>query len=167
MRLIIRVSAVVAVLLGSVTMAPAIAFAVPELSGAYIFVASSNCQAILSVTKDSNGKVTGVDIGQGGQLNGVSGTLTFTPGTGMAALSGISVDGNFLVMQGVNSNMTLVQTAMAENWAYSNLGTTVTLNGTVYRVKYGKLVNNVAQAFTLVGREEANRCVFLGTFTHK
>jgi hypothetical protein len=111
--------------------------------------------------------VTEVNIAQGGALNGLSGTLSFPPGTGTAALSGTRVDGNLLVMQGVNSNMTLEQEAMVENWAYSNTGTTVTLNGTVYRVKYGKLVNNVAQDFTLVGREEAGRCVFFGTFRHK
>jgi hypothetical protein len=167
MRLIIRVSAVVAVLLASVTMAPAIAFAVPVLSGAYVFSASSNCQAILSVTKDANGKVTGVSIAQGGALNGIAGTIKFTPTTGMASLSGTVVDGNLLLMQGVSGNMTLEQEALLEDWAYSNTGTTVTLNGTVYRVAYGKVVNTIAQDFTLVGREEANRCVFAGTFRHK
>ena len=164
MRLVIRVSIVAALLL---TIAPAVALAVPELSGQYIFSASSNCQAILSVTKDLDGKVTGVNITNGGALNGIAGTVTFTPATGRAVLSGTSVDGHLLLMQGQNSNFVLDQQALSEDWAYSNTATTVTLNGIVYRAKYGKITNNIAQSVVVVGREEANRCVFHGIFTHR
>jgi hypothetical protein len=100
---IVRVSAVVAVLLGSVAV-PSVALAIPVLSGAYIFSASSNCQAILSVTKNVDGQVT---IVNGGAVNGIAGTATVTPDaatpqTGQAALTVSSVDGNALLMQGVN-----------------------------------------------------------------
>jgi hypothetical protein len=45
-----------------------------------------------------------------------------------------------------------------------NTSGTVTLNGVVYRAAYGKLVSDIAQQFSLVGREEGSRCVFFGTF---
>ena len=168
---IIRVSAVVAVLLGSVAL-PSVALAIPVLSGAYIFSASSNCQAILSVTKNPQGQVTSVNIHNGGAVNGIAATATFTPDmvtpqTGQAALTVSSVDGNALLMQGINHTDVLRLTNSTENWAYANTGNTVTLNGVLYRAAYGKLTSNVAQHFTLVGREEANRCVFFGTFTEK
>jgi hypothetical protein len=171
MRCILRVSAVVAVLLGSMALAPSVALAIPVLSGTYVFSASSNCQATLSVTKDVDGKVTGVNIDSGGAVNGIAGTATFTPdvGTpqaGQAALKISNVDGPALIMQGVDTQA-LKLTNSTENWAYSNTGTAVTLNGVVYRAAYGKLASNVAQHFTVVGREEGNRCVFYGTFTRK
>jgi hypothetical protein len=113
-----------------------------------------------------------VNIVNGGAVNGLAGTATFapdagTPQTGQAALTVSSVDGNALLMQGVNHTSVLRLTNSTENWAYSNTGTTVTFNGVVYRAAYGKLASNVAQQFTLVGRQEANRCVFYGTFTKK
>ncbi|HUF91754.1 MAG TPA: hypothetical protein VMR23_05210, partial [Candidatus Limnocylindria bacterium] len=102
MRRVLRVSAVVAVLLGSVAVAPSVASAIPVLSGTYVFSASSNCQAILSVTKNIGGQVTDVSITRGGAVNGIAGRVTFTPGTGEAALTASSVDGSALLMQGVN-----------------------------------------------------------------
>ncbi|MEX2146334.1 MAG: hypothetical protein WED01_04895, partial [Candidatus Rokuibacteriota bacterium] len=91
----------------------------------------------------------------------------FTPDTGMAALSATSVDGEFLLMQGLTSSAKLTQGTSSENWAYSNTSTTLTLNGITYRTAYGKRSGGIVQQFTAVGREENNRCVFLGTFIHK
>ena len=167
MRLIIRISAVATLLLASATLAPSPALAAPVISGAYIFSASSNCQAILSVTKNVNGQVTGVNITNGGALNGIAGTNTFTPATGRAVLSATNVDGNLLLMQGVNAGATLTQRSFSEDWAYSNTSTALTLNGITYRSAYGKSSGGIVQQFTVVGREENNRCVFLGTFIHK
>jgi hypothetical protein len=167
MRRFIRVSAVVAVLLGSVAMAPSVALAIPVISGAYILSASSNCQAILNVTKNVEGQVISINISSGGAVNGIAGTITFTPETGEAAVSAISVDGSSLLMQGVTHTQVLRQSTTAETWPYSNTGTSFTLNGVVYRVVYGKLISNVPQQFNVVGREEASRCVFYGTFTKK
>lgn len=167
MRLIIRIFAVAALLLGSATLAPSTALAAPVISGAYIFSASSNCQAILSVTKDVDGNVIDVNINTGGALNGIAGTIRFTPDTGMAALYATSVDGELLLMQGLTSSARLTQGTSSENWAYSNTSTTLTLDGTTYRAAYGKGSGGIVHQFTVVGREESNRCVFLGTFIRK
>ena len=167
MRRFIRLSTVIAILLGSAAMAPSVALAVPVISGTYILSASSNCQAIISVLRTPEGQVSGVSIVNGGAVNGIAGTITFTPETGQAAVAAISVDGSSLLMQGVNHTQVLRQSTTAETWPYSNTGTTFTLNGVVYRVVYGKLSSNVPQQFNVVGREEANRCVFYGTFTKK
>lgn len=168
MRLIIRIFAVAALLLGSATLAPSTALAAPPvISGAYIFSASSNCQAILSITKDPDDRVTDVNITEGGALNGIAGTITFTPATGRAVLSATNVDGELLLMQGLTSNAKLTQGTSSNDWAYSNTSTTFTLNGITYRGAYGKRSGGIVQQFTVVGREESNRCVFLGTFIHK
>jgi hypothetical protein len=165
MRLLVRASAVAAVL-GSATLAPSTATAAPVLSGAYILSASSNCQAMLTTVTNAEGQVIAVTVNPAGNLNGIAGTVTFTPETGRALVSAISVDGSLLLKQGSNTE-TLKQTAVNEDWAYSNTDFALTLNGIVYRAVYGKRANGIVQQFNVVGREEGNRCVFTGAFSRR
>jgi hypothetical protein len=153
--------------LGSATLAPGAQAATPEISGTYIFSGSSNCQAVVSVMKNAEGQVIGIHLANEGALNAIVGTATFTPATGHVRLSGTNFDGALVILQGTTDPRRIRSLPLDEDWAYSNTDTTVTINGVVYRVAYGKRSANVVQQFTVAGREENNRCAFGATFIRR
>jgi hypothetical protein len=146
-------------------LAPAAEAAPPVISGTYIVSGSSNCQAVVSVTKNAEGQVIDVNISPTGALNAFVVTATFRPETGRVLLSGTGFDGPLAVRQG--DTRRIKSLPIDEDWAYSNTETTVTLRGIVYQAAYGKRVSNVVQQFTLAGREENNRCAFGATLIRK
>lgn len=169
MRIITGLLAGAALLVGSATFARVALAEPPVISGGYIFSASSNCQAIITVYKNEEGQVTAFSV-HNGSLNGISGTATFTPSTGRVVISGTSVDGPLVIVRSSDNSgqdRPLEQIDISLDWPYSNTETTITINGIIYRAAFGKKAGKIVQQFNVVGREEGGGCVFVGTFTHK
>jgi len=171
-----RIAGVVAgvvVWLGSAILAPGALAGTPVISGTYILSGSSNCQAVVSLTRNAEGQVVGVQFSNQGALNAVVGTATFTPTTGnlttgRVRVLGTSFDGPLAVPSGPNERRSIIKSLpVNEDWAYSNTETTVTLRGIVYQVAYGRQSAGVVQQLTLAGREEGNRCAFGATLIRR
>jgi len=95
---------------------------VPQLSGTYVFNATQNC------------------LPSTGDLESLTGTMTFDPSTGKMKLFEYITSGNPLTLQkGKGTDI------------FSNSASTFTLDSTTFQAFYGKLAKGVATSFSFIG----------------
>src|SRR5215469_10004141 len=120
----------------------------PVLSGKYLGRITIICQPSLSITY-SNGTVTSIGIASAGSTTDGAITANFDPSTQSVSLKGFDNAGStLLATDNLGHSYGAGFTAQSQNvnYPYSNTGTTVTINGTVFKTVYGPLKSGVAQS---------------------
>src|SRR5262249_16235137 len=96
--------------------------AVPQLSGTYVFNATQNC------------------LPSTGDLQSLTGTMTFDPSTGKMKVCEYITSGNPLTLEkGKGTDI------------FSNSASTFTLDSTTFQAFYGKLAKGIATSFSFIG----------------
>ena len=98
--------------------------AVPKISGSYTYQWIESCF-------NSDGGIAGVSH--------TAAVVNFDSTSGMATLNGFHAHGSPPVLDPISGTA-----------AYSNTKTTLTLNGTVYEVFYGKVTKGIATSLTYI-----------------
>jgi hypothetical protein len=123
-----------ALLLATTLTTPALAAAVPQLSGSYVYTANEICP------------------GGGGSLYQATGTAKFDPAAGSAKLDFYASVGNGPELLRVRSTQT-----------YSNTATALSLGANTYHIVYGPVQNGVATAASFIGLvKDGASCSFQG-----
>lgn len=125
-------------------------------NGKYAFVSVEMCEAKLTVTKDSNGKVTNVSLSKAGLMSGNAGYITFTPTSasgGKATISGAVLIEGGAVRIGTSGFNWIQKPDNLTGVPYSYTATTFTFGGQVYQFYGSNNFNTTYQNVYLIRRD--------------
>jgi hypothetical protein len=134
----------------------------PVLSGTYIAQIMHFCPA--SIANSTGPNSTGVFPTNSGDVNYNVFTVSFDPNAKLATVSGNSIDGSPLIVEGFPYTLMANNSNPQQTVPYSNSGTTFTVNTTTYNALFAKVdkKTGIPESVIFGGLEKG--CATSGTF---